>query len=34
MTGSSLVLMGLASVLAAGGFVVLVARRRRDEVVA
>lgn len=34
MTGSSLVLIGLASVLAAGGFVVLVARRRRDEVVA
>lgn len=34
MTGSSLVLIGLAAVLAAGGFVVLVARRRRDEVVA
>lgn len=34
MTGSSLALIGLASVLAAGGFVVLVARRRRDEVVA
>lgn len=34
MTGSSLVLIGLASVLAAGGFVVLVVRRRRDEVVA
>lgn len=34
MTGSSLVLIGLATAVAAGGLVVLVARRRRERVAA